>query len=94
VCGIAIFNQVDMLIYGTNTAVMATQLEPVHGRRRLRFGFHDLPLTEGQYFVTVAVHPRSGAEYHRLDRTTSFRVYSSGEDEGVVHMTPHFEVVE
>ena len=94
VCGVAIYNQLDLLVYGTNTKVLGIPLEPIEGRRRVRFSFRDIPLTEAQYFVTVAVHPRTGPEYHRLDRTTSFRVYSSAEIDGVVHMTPKFEVLE
>jgi ABC-2 type transport system ATP-binding protein len=94
VCGVAIYNQLDLLVYGTNTKLLGIRLDPIEGRRRVRFSFRDIPLTEAQYFVTVAVHPRTGPEYHRLDRTTSFRVYSSAEIDGVVHMTPRFEVLE
>jgi len=94
VCGVAIHNQLDMLVYATNTKDLDIPLEPIHGRRRVRFTFRDIPLTEAQYFVTVAVHPKTGREYHRLDRTTAFRVESSAEIAGVVHMTPSFEVVE
>jgi hypothetical protein len=43
--------------------------------------------------VTVAVHPRVGPEYHRLERTVGFRVFSPADDHGVVHMTPRVEVL-
>ena len=93
VVGIAIMNHLDLLVYGTNTRLLQTELEPLHGRCRVRFSFRDIPLVEGQYFVTVAVHPQVGPEYHRLDRTVGFKVYSSADMAGVVHMTPSFDVL-
>jgi len=93
VVGVALMNHMDLLVYGTNTGLMNVSLDPLDGRRRVRFTFRDIPLVEGQYFVTVAVHPRVGPEYHRLDRTVGFRVYSSAEGDGVVHMAPTLEVL-
>jgi ABC-2 type transport system ATP-binding protein len=93
-CGVALYNQLDLMVFGINTKVMGMSLEPVSGRRRVRFCFKDIPFTEAQYFVTVAVHPRTGPEYHRLDRTVSFRVYSDSDMEGVVYTRPSFEVLE
>jgi hypothetical protein len=51
-------------------------------------------MVEGQYYVTVAVHPRVGPEYHRLDRVVSFKVVSDAADDGVLHLIPRFEVIE
>ncbi len=93
VVGVAIVNHLDLLVYGTNTTLLDTPLEPLHGHRRVRFSFRDIPLVEGQYFVTVAVHPKVGPEYHRLDRKVGFKVFSTSDMDGVVHMTPAFEVV-
>jgi len=92
VVGVALLNHLDLLVYGTNTALMGEQVEPLLGRRRVRFLFPQIPLVEGQYFVTVAAHPRVGPEYHRLDRTVAFKVYSSSDQDGVVHMSPQFLV--
>lgn len=93
VVGTALLNHLDLTVYGTNTSLMGQELEPLQGRRRVRFVFGRIPLVEGQYFVTVAVHPRVGPEYHRLDRTVAFKVYSSSGQDGVVHMEPTFQVV-
>ena len=93
VVGTALLNHLDLTVYGTNTALMGERLPPLEGRRRVRFVFGRIPLVEGQYFVTVAVHPRVGPEYHRLDRTVAFKVYSSSDQDGVVHMEPTFQVV-
>ncbi len=94
VAGIAITNHLDLLVYGTNTNVQGIELEPLEGRRRLRFLFDNIPMVEGQYYVTAAVHPRVGPEYHRLDRAVSFKVYSDAADVGVLHLSPRFEVAE
>jgi hypothetical protein len=51
-------------------------------------------MVEGQYYVTVAVHPKVGAEYHRLDRIVSFKVVSDAADDGVLYLAPRLEVVE
>ncbi|HZD67425.1 MAG TPA: ABC transporter ATP-binding protein [Actinomycetes bacterium] len=94
VAGIAVTNHLDLLVYGTNTNLQRIELAPLEGRRRLRFRFDSIPMVEGQYYVTVAVHPRVGPEYHRLDRVVSFKVYSDAVDDGVLHLAPRFEVVE
>jgi ABC-2 type transport system ATP-binding protein len=92
--GVAITNHLDLLVYGTNTKVQAIELAPISGRRRVRYLFDSIPMVEGQYYVTVAVHPRTGPEYHRLDRAVSFKVFSEASDDGVLHLEPRFEVSE
>jgi ABC-2 type transport system ATP-binding protein len=92
--GVAITNHLDLLVYGTNTKVQAIELAPISGRRRVRYLFDSIPMVEGQYYVTVAVHPRTGPEYHRLDRAVSFKVFSEASDDGVLHLAPRFEVSE
>jgi ABC-2 type transport system ATP-binding protein len=94
VAGIAITNHLDLLVYGTNTNLLRIELEPLKGRRRVRYRFDGIPMVEGQYYVTVAVHPKVGPEYHRLDRAVSFKVYSDATEDGVLHLMPRFEVVE
>ena len=44
--------------------------------------------------MTVAVHPKVGPEYHRLDRAVSFKVFSEAADHGVLYLTPQIEVSE
>jgi ABC-2 type transport system ATP-binding protein len=92
--GVAITNHLDLLVYGTNTKVQAIELAPISGRRRVRYLFDSIPMVEGQYYVTVAVHPKVGAEYHRLDRAVSFKVFSEATDDGVLHLVPRIEVSE
>jgi ABC-2 type transport system ATP-binding protein len=94
VAGVAITNHLDLLVYGTNTKLMGIELPPISGRRRVRYLFDGIPMVEGQYYVTLAVHPKVGPEYHRLDRAVSFKVFSEAADDGVLHLAPRFEVSE
>lgn len=87
--GIGIHNQVETLVFGTNSRFLGVALGPIDGRRRFRYDFRDLPLMEGQYFVTIAADDGVGVtEYHRARRVTGFRVESTALDLGVVHLSP------
>jgi ABC-2 type transport system ATP-binding protein len=90
--GVAITDGSGMLMYGTNTVLQRVDLEPIHGTRTVRFDFDDFPLSEGQYFVTVAVHPYAGVDYHRIERAASFQLRSGSTDPGVVHLTPKIDI--
>jgi ABC-2 type transport system ATP-binding protein len=94
VTGVAVFNHLDQLVYGTNTKLQGFDLEPIEGRRRLRFNFGAIPMVEGQYFVTVAIHNQDESiQYHRLEQMTSFRVFSPSTEHGVLHMNSTFEIL-
>lgn len=94
VAGLAVFNHLDTLIYGTNSSLRGVDLGRIDGRARVRFNLGHLPMVEGQYFLTVAVHNRDETEaYHRLERSTSFRVFSPSGEPGVVHLEVSCEVV-
>ncbi|MCW2658397.1 MAG: transporter ATP-binding protein [Jatrophihabitans sp.] len=90
--GVAITDGSGMLLYGTNTVLQRRDLEPIRGTRTIRFDFDDLPLSEGQYFVTVAVHPAHGMDYHRIDRAASFQIRSGSTDPGVITLTPKIDI--
>jgi ABC-2 type transport system ATP-binding protein len=92
--GIAITDSVDLTVYGTNTTLERIDLPPLAGRCRVRFRFDSVPLVEGQYYVTVAVHPRVGPEYHRLDRAVTFKVFSDASNDGVVQLVPRFDLLD
>jgi ABC-2 type transport system ATP-binding protein len=93
--GIAIYNKDDIVMYGTNTYVQLMTMAPFSpGHKRVRFVFDDIALVEGQYYCTVAVHPASGPEYHRLERKAAFRVYTTSHDEGLLYLTPKIEVLD
>jgi ABC-2 type transport system ATP-binding protein len=93
VVGVAIYNHVDNMIYGTTTALRNVALGRVEGDLSLRFDFGAIPMVEGQYFVTIAVHSRDEQiQYHWLERHVSFKVFSDTDDLGVVHLEPKIEL--
>jgi ABC-2 type transport system ATP-binding protein len=94
VCGIELRNHVDALIYGTNTELLGRQLPAlVGGTQRLRLTLPAIPMTEGQYAITVAVHPPNDPkEFHRLDRVTGFTVRAGADQTGVVYLRPQLEI--
>ena len=95
VVGVAIYNHLDQLVYGTNTALRNVDLGRVQGRRRIRIDFGPIPMVEGQYFVTVAAHSRDElTQYHWLERQLSFKVFSAATDAGALHLDPDIEVLD
>jgi ABC-2 type transport system ATP-binding protein len=93
IAGVLISNHLDLTVYGTNTKILRIPLEPISGRRVVRFNFDEIPMVEGHYYITVAVHPDLGPEYHRLDRVTSFKVFTDTIGDGVLYMRPKFDVL-
>jgi ABC-2 type transport system ATP-binding protein len=95
VCGVEVRNQVDMLVFGTNSKLLGAALPALtSGVQRLRFTLPQIPMTEGKYAVTVAVHP-SGVEkeFHRLDRVASFNIRSAVDQTGVVYLRACLDVL-
>jgi ABC-2 type transport system ATP-binding protein len=89
VAGVAIENGADQVVYGTNTELQGVTLPPLRDRTRIRFDFPELPLVEGTYSISVAVHGHGGFPlYHRIDRRTQFRVFSPSKDDGIVALRP------
>ena len=90
--GVALTDASGLLIYGTNTVIQNIAVAPISGRRTVRFRFDQLPVAEGQYFIDVAVHPRIGPDYHRIDRAVSFQVSNDTNDAGVLALSPKIEI--
>ncbi|MEO7261651.1 MAG: ABC transporter ATP-binding protein [Jatrophihabitantaceae bacterium] len=90
--GVALTDASGLLIYGTNTVLQNIAVAPISGTRTVRFRFDQLPVAEGQYFVTLAVHPKTGPDYHRIDRAMSFQVENTANDPGVLALSPKIEI--
>jgi len=90
--GVALTDASGLLVYGTNTVVQNISVAPIKGRRTVRFRFDQLPVAEGQYFVDIAVHPRIGPDYHRVNRAVSFQVSNDTNDAGVLALSPKIEI--
>ncbi|MDC7122971.1 ABC transporter ATP-binding protein [Cellulomonas fimi] len=93
VVGIALTDHMERLVYGTNTHMLDVATPSVDGPLEVAFAVDRLPVVEGQYYVTAAVHPRRGPEWHRVDRAAVVRVRTTVSEDGVVHLAPRFEVV-
>jgi ABC-2 type transport system ATP-binding protein len=89
--GIAITNEVDTLIYGTNSAIMGVDLGPARGTRTMRYTIPSIPMVEGRYEVTVAVHSSTGLTYHHKEQAAQFRVFSTAAEVGTLHLTPRLD---
>ena len=93
--GVAIFNHLDVMVYGVNTLMLDIDPPPISDHHRVRFSFEEIPMIEGQYMVTIALHNKSETEqYHRLERIASFRVFNPANELGVLHMNSEFEVID
>lgn len=93
--GIALLDHMDTVVFGVNTAGADVVVPTGKGPGCVRFTFENIPMVEGQYYVTVAAHSRDHAvQYHRIERLTSFRVYSDQDVAGFVFMRPRVEIVE
>ena len=90
--GVAIVDSSGTVVYGTNTTLQKRELDPVTGKHTVHYGFDTVPLSEGQYFVDVAVHPEHGSDYHRIDRAVNFFMHTPTPDPGFVHLLPRIEI--
>nr|WP_157453777.1 ABC transporter ATP-binding protein [Cellulomonas sp. Root485] len=90
VVGLALTDNMERLVYGTNTHMLGITVPPANGKHWVEFAVDRLPVVEGQYYVTAAVHPQRGAEWHRVDRAAVVRVRTTASEVGVVHLAPRF----
>jgi ABC-2 type transport system ATP-binding protein len=81
--GIAIYDDRDALVLGTNTDLLEQPLAAIHGKARVRFRCRDLPMQDGRYLVTVGVTSRDDRTvYHWQERTYPFVCERTGLADG------------
>ena len=86
--GIAIQSSEGVTLYGTNTGLDAFAVERIEGRTSIAFEIAALPLHEGRFTVTLAVHSRDESViYHWLDRWLEFSVFQQETGAGPVNMS-------
>jgi len=86
VAGIAIYGSNGMVIYGTNSHLRGSDLEPLSGTGAIVFGVKDLPLLDGTYRLTVGLHTLGGLQYDHWEQQVLFEVAAPGRDVGVVRL--------
>jgi ABC-2 type transport system ATP-binding protein len=92
VVGLAIYNAMGWLVYGTNTELHGIDLGSVAGRRKVLFRFADVPLLDGTYAVTVGVHTKGGLVYDSWEQLRRFEVAAPGRDIGLVRLSVEIRV--
>ncbi|HMN99017.1 MAG TPA: ABC transporter ATP-binding protein [Miltoncostaeaceae bacterium] len=93
VVGIEIRSVTGALCLGTNTRRESYRILSLLGHGTASFHVPSLPLNEGRFTVTVAVHSEDESEvYHWIDRRFGFSVFARGEGVGLVRMDGRWEV--
>ncbi len=87
VIGIAIYSENNILCYGTNTDIQKYTPNNSLGDNDIRLLVHSLIMTEGKYYLTVAVHDKGHKPYDWLDKQFSFNVLKKGNDVGMFNIS-------
>ena len=85
VISIALHDQDNTFVFGTNTDWKGLHFTPFEGKKRLRFHLRTLPFVRGRYWVTLGVHSKDASRvYHVQDQRYSFEVKTGAENPGQV----------
>lgn len=72
--GIAIYDERETLILGTNSDIEGVPLGTLHGKTRVAFVCRQIPMRDGRYAVTVGVTTRDHRHvYHWQEKAYRFR---------------------
>lgn len=94
VFGVAIYkNQNGLECFGTNTELKNIPVESVEGVGHIDFIIEKIPMIEGKFLVTVAVHSKDNIHYDWLDKKYSFNVVRSGRDSGLFDISCKWKVI-
>jgi ABC-2 type transport system ATP-binding protein len=86
VVGLAVYNSMGWLVFGTNTEIHGVDLGTISGRRNVTFDCAEVPLLDGTYAVTVGLHTRGGIVYDSWEQKRRFEVAAPGRDIGLVRL--------
>ncbi|HPH43620.1 MAG TPA: ABC transporter ATP-binding protein [Candidatus Aminicenantes bacterium] len=91
VFGLAVFNSMGVLCYGTNTRLEEFESVAFSGEGRVVCRIESLPLINGTYYLDLAAHKRDGYPYDYHRNMYSFLVSSMIRDEGVARLDHAWE---
>lgn len=91
VFGIGIFRDDETFCYGTNTNIEKIHIPRIDGDGKVKFCVDHLDLTEGKYFLDVAVHLEDGTPFDYQTRAYSFEVMSLIKDIGIYRPAHRWE---
>jgi len=73
--------------YGTNTRLKGMDLGTLEGEGFVEFDLNKLPMLEGRYLVSVAIHSRDERViYHWIERKYPFDMHSDVSDVGLLYI--------
>lgn len=91
VFGIGIFRDDETYCYGTNTHIEKINIPTIDGEGKVKFQIDRLDLTEGKYFLDIAVHAKDGTVFDYQTHLYSFEVMSMIKDLGVYRPVHRWE---
>jgi len=91
VFGIGIFRDDETFCYGTNTNIEKIHIPRIEGEGKVKFCVDHLDLTEGKYFLDVAIHLEDGTPFDYQTRAYSFEVMSLIKDIGIYRPAHRWE---
>jgi ABC-type polysaccharide/polyol phosphate transport system ATPase subunit len=87
VFGFSIDDYRGFTAYGTNTRLLSMDLGTLKGEGFVQFDLKTLPMLEGRYLVSVAIHSRDErVTYHWIDRHYPFDMHSDVSDVGLLYI--------
>jgi ABC-2 type transport system ATP-binding protein len=85
IVSIALHDQDNRFIFGTNTDWKGMHFRPFEGKKRVRFHLRELPFVRGKFWVTIGVHSRDSSRvYHVQEQRYAFEVHHGDENPGEV----------
>ncbi len=95
VFGFSIEDYRGFTAYGTNTRLKGLKLGTIEGPGAIEFRLSSLPMLEGKYFVSAAIHSRDESViYHWLDKHVSFDMHSGVDDIGLLYIPCEIAVLD
>lgn len=93
VFGFSIDDYRGFTAFGTNTALRGLELGTVLGDGVVEFNLMSLPMLEGRYLVSVAVHSRDEKTvYHWLEKLYQFDMHSDIDDVGLLYIPCEIDI--
>jgi ABC-type polysaccharide/polyol phosphate transport system ATPase subunit len=94
VFGFSIDDYRGFTAYGTNTRLKGLNLGTVKDEGFVQFDLKSLPMLEGRYLVSVAIHSRDESIiYHWLDRFYPFDMHSDSSDAGLLYIPSSVQIM-
>lgn len=91
--GIAMYDEYEELVLGTNSDTLGRSLGVLHGKSRIRFSCGDLPMQDGRYLITIGVTSRDHRTvYHWQEKFYPFACERTGLTDGRLDIPVAMEV--